>query len=330
MIRTAHSVGALVLLATAPATAQKTSVAETLFTEARKLTRAGDHAAACPKYAESQRLDPASGTLLNLADCYERIGRTASAWARYKELLPLAMNEAAQDRAAIARKKIAELEPRLAYVTITVTKPLPGMRVSLGAVELGRAVWGTAVPVDPGTHEITARADGYEPVTVAVTITEAGQHEPVAIEALQPITATAETPPPVDTTPEPTPQLYPQPTPAPRPQPEPDTSPPTVGYVVGSVGIAGLLVGGFFGIRALNLRSDSDTECPNERCTERGASLNDDAITAATISDIGMAIGLLGVGIGAYLILSSGSSGETSVGVGPSRSGASARLKLTF
>ena len=58
------------------------AAAEWLFREGRALMKKGDFAPACAKLAESQRLDPAVGTLMNLAECEERIGRTASAWQR--------------------------------------------------------------------------------------------------------------------------------------------------------------------------------------------------------------------------------------------------------
>src|SRR5690349_19313439 len=69
----------------AQAQAKDPAGAEKLFADARKLLDAGKFAEACQKLADSHLLDPAIGTLLNLAQCYVRIGKTATAWATYRE-----------------------------------------------------------------------------------------------------------------------------------------------------------------------------------------------------------------------------------------------------
>ena len=60
--------------------------ARALFDEGRNLSAAGKYNEACVKLEESQRLDPGTGTMFNLADCYEHVGRTATAWSLYLEV----------------------------------------------------------------------------------------------------------------------------------------------------------------------------------------------------------------------------------------------------
>src|SRR5690242_4971467 len=61
------------------------AAAEALFEEAKRLFEQGDHGAACPKFSESYRLDPATGALFALALCHERAGKIASAWVEFME-----------------------------------------------------------------------------------------------------------------------------------------------------------------------------------------------------------------------------------------------------
>src|SRR5690349_9072722 len=69
-----------IFAAAAPAIAdESTARAAALFKEGREAMVHGNAATACPKFAESQRLDPAAGTLRNLALCEEAIGELAKA-----------------------------------------------------------------------------------------------------------------------------------------------------------------------------------------------------------------------------------------------------------
>src|SRR3954452_18931589 len=113
--RRAVAVAALAIgVATAgTARAGDPATAQTLFDQARKLMAQERWAEACPKLEESQRLDPAGGTLLHLALCREKEGRIATAWAIYQDALAQAKRDGRKDRADVAQKHIGELAPRL-------------------------------------------------------------------------------------------------------------------------------------------------------------------------------------------------------------------------
>jgi hypothetical protein len=138
------------------------ALAEALFQQGKRLLEKGDVAAACPKLAESQRLDEATGTLLALAMCHESEGRLASAWAEYAEVVARAQTEGRTDRERAARQSVRALEPRLSTLTIVVpdAAAIDGLEVARDGVPLNAAGWSTAVPVDPGPHVVTARAPG--------------------------------------------------------------------------------------------------------------------------------------------------------------------------
>src|SRR5689334_22228130 len=61
----------------------KAAAAQVLFDEGMRLMSRGDAREACPKLAEAQRLDPGMATQFRLAECYEKTGRRASAWALF-------------------------------------------------------------------------------------------------------------------------------------------------------------------------------------------------------------------------------------------------------
>jgi Flp pilus assembly protein TadD len=153
------------LLVAGPALAQTRDPAgaQLLFDEAKRLLDAGKIADACPVFLKSFKLDPKPGAAFNLGACYEKNGQTASAWVRYLEAASLAEQAGQPDRAEYARAAAKALEPKLARLTLAVPKAPPGLEVRRDGVLIDATAWGTAVPVDPGKHELQARAPGKRP-----------------------------------------------------------------------------------------------------------------------------------------------------------------------
>ncbi len=151
------------------------AAAEQLFQEGRALMEENKFAAACEKFKESARLDVAPGTVLNLAQCYERVGRTASAWARYRELVALSTRRGQPERAAFAETKVKELEPKLVSVVYVVPRPEAGLVVEQDGTDLGRAAWGTRIPVDPGAHQLRVSAPGFRSWSASVFVERSDQ-----------------------------------------------------------------------------------------------------------------------------------------------------------
>ncbi|WP_437939271.1 hypothetical protein [Sorangium sp. So ce341] len=123
------------------ARAADTATAQALFDDAKKLMAAGKYAEACPKLEESQSLAPGLGTQLNLALCYENLGRTASAWSLYLEVAGGARAANQLDREKVARQQAAALEGKLSCLTITVSEPPEGIEVKRDGKPIGRVQW---------------------------------------------------------------------------------------------------------------------------------------------------------------------------------------------
>lgn len=140
--------------------ATSVSAAEVLFVDGVKLMKRGRCAEAAAKFHDSQRLDPASGTLLDLAYCQIQLGLLASAWLTYREALTLAEASQKPRHAQIAHEQAAKLEPELPRVVITTggsqTRELV---IALDGSPLPYPSWSLPVPVDPGQHQITTKLE---------------------------------------------------------------------------------------------------------------------------------------------------------------------------
>jgi hypothetical protein len=164
-----------------PAAAQD---ALALFGQGRALVEKGNHAAACPLFAEAHRLQPtAIGIVINLADCYNNIGKTASAWSAYREGEFLAKKAGENDRAQYSHDHAAAIEPRLSHLKI-VAEATPGLIVHRDDQEVGKGILGTSFPVDPGPHKIEATAPGYLVWSTSITVGPERDEPVVAIPAL--------------------------------------------------------------------------------------------------------------------------------------------------
>lgn len=306
----------LVWLALVPLVARADSAgAEALFERGKALMGEGRVAEACAKFEESYRLDPGGGVLMNVATCHEKLGRTATAWASYKEALVLAVKAGRADREQFARERIEALEKQLPRLVVDVPAAarVPGLEVRRAGVLLGAGSWGEALPVDPGPHHIEAQAPGHRARSYDV-VARAGESITLRVEPLdaQPAAPVASGPasaiPAASTTPE--------------PAASPLMAPPgrsqrrVAGYVVGGAGFLSLWVGGVFGVRAILKRQDSDSDCPGGACNARGWASYEQAQTAANVANVGLALGVIGVGVGTWLVLSSRN--ETTLTAGPS------------
>jgi serine/threonine-protein kinase len=304
-------VGLLFALALVPASARAQPTddvrarADALFREGQDLMTAGQIPSACARLEESQRLDPKLGRLLNVAYCHEKLGRVATAWSEYNQAAAVAVQTKQSERETFARKQASQLSQRLSFIRLDLASAPEVSQVTVDGASLTRDRWTVPFPVDPGDHVLTFSAAGHKVRTQTVAVSTAGTTR----VDVGPLDAEASTPSPA-----PSPAPSPEP---PAPQPELPTQPPqsdalapppsqgsrTPGWIVGGVGVAALGAGAAFGVRALTLKSDADPQCPNHQCTQAGLATIGDAKTAATLSTIGLAVGAVGVGVGAWLIL---------------------------
>jgi hypothetical protein len=268
----------LTAAAQAQGDANSRALAVQLFDEAESLFASGKTAEACPKYAESYRLDPQLGVLIYLAECYEKDSKLASAWGSFREAAEVAQKRGDQ-RGAHATERARALEPRLSYVVIQVPEAAraPGLEVLRDGAVVAPVLWGSRAAIDTGTHRIEARAPGHKAWQVELVIAKDGSTETVSVPALaaeagkdggsagSASTSSA----------------------------SPGTSQRIAAIAVGGLGLAAVGVGGFFGLSAQSSFSDSKDDCgETDYCTGRGKELRDSAQSKALVATIATGVGV--------------------------------------
>jgi hypothetical protein len=157
--------------------------ADTLFNAAKQLQDGGQLAEACPMFAESKRLAPGVGVTLHLGDCYERMGRTASAWAQYREAETMARAKHDDKRAGLAHDRAQALEPKVGRLTMSASSaPHAGWQVQLDGTPVPPEMWNTAIAVDPIDHTVTVTAPGKPTRTLNVHLAAGNLAATVSLE----------------------------------------------------------------------------------------------------------------------------------------------------
>lgn len=306
------------VLATSLGHAQSTSstaVAQGLFDEARTLMAAGKPAEACPKFEESQRLDPGSGTLLNLARCYEQIGRTASAWSAYLDAASAAHGAGNLEREKGARERAEGLAPKVSRLVIEVALEarVDGLRITRDGADVGAAQWGVALPTDEGTHEIVAAAPGFRDFRTTVAVEGQGKTVRLSVPKLEqaPLAASPPPGPAADSSPVAGDR-------ASEPAPSGLGAQRIAALVAGGVGVAGVVVGTIFGLQTISKKKQASETCTGGTCTSQaGVDAGNDAHAAGNVSTVAMIVGAAGLAGGAVLWFTAPSSpSSTKVGLG--------------
>jgi hypothetical protein len=278
------------------------ATAQALFDEGKRLMGESRFAEACPKLAESQRLDPAGGTLLALGLCHEGEGKTASAWAEFTEALSQSRIDKRADRESAASSHIRSLEPRLTRVRVVVTKESTGLEVRRNEALIGPAQWSTPLPIDPGDYVFEAHAPGKRSWRATIPIRGEGATVDVTIPPLEdaPVvvarkpSASESGPSSADHTHEP-----------PRHGGSQDSG-SSPGLLLSGIAFGGGIIatgiGVGFGMSANSQWSDARAKCPGGVCPDEASKkLGSDAGHAADIATAMFVVG--GVALAAAVIL---------------------------
>jgi len=164
--------------------------AEELFRQGRDLLAAGKVVEACSAFEESQKLEPAVTTLLNLAGCREKQGQIATAWGLFLDAVRQtrsATDATSRQLHDVAQARAKKLEPRVSKLTVSVPQQsqIDGLEVARGGDRINAGMWNRALPVDGGTYTITAHAPGSNAWSTQVTVGAEGDTKTVEIPDLR-------------------------------------------------------------------------------------------------------------------------------------------------
>jgi hypothetical protein len=303
-------IGALVLVAVlgitgrAAAQAADHAVAEALFEKGRAAMDAEDFATACAAFEESNRLQPAPGTMANLANCEDRRGHLASAQEWY--LTAASQLPQGDERRTIAEQRAAEIKVRMPMLTIRLAPGTPASaRVLRDATELRSVSLGLPLPIDPGDHQIVVTMPGSPEGRYAVHLEEKEVREIVVGPGTNPPKSAS----PAAAAPAAGPAKPPPPAPTAA---DAGTESPSnhqfLGYVLigaGGLGVGTALVLGAVALGKKSTVSDhcdtSTRTCDNQAAAD-AASAGETLTTASTVSFI---VGAAAAGAGLYFVLSS-------------------------
>jgi hypothetical protein len=309
--KTSHLAIALAAaLLSSSARADEVVTAQALFDQAKKAMAAHDYAEACPKFKASLKLEEAIGTLLNLAVCYEKQGKLASAWSRFLEVEAEARARGQADRARMGRERAAALAPKVSNLVLDVPSAarVDGLEIRRDGIAVEQAEWGAAIPADAGPHSIEASASGRKPWSQTVTVEDGATTARVTVPELAPlgadVAAAAVVPDASGTmTASRGPVFVRESTDG---EPAPGHGLRVAAVVVGSAGVAGIGVGAVFGLLSLSKHNDATKACPppGTTCpTSEGAGLWNDAYSLGNVSTVAFVAGGVALATGVVLWL---------------------------
>jgi len=282
------SIALFVLGTPRAARADDAAGADALFSQAKALSSSGDFEAACPKFEASENLAPSLGTLLNLADCYEHVGKPASAKKRWDEAIEVAKAKS-DDRAGFATDRANAIAPRVPKLTLSITTGAEALSVAIDGKKVPDGRWGLPIEIDPGPHQITVSRGDTVLETQSLEIAE-GASSDLALD----LGAIAKAHPATKKK---------------RPTEPPNPAQSIAGWITLSVGLGGMTAFGVLEGVALSQRSEADGEggCVTKGdaaiCSPQGYAL---VQRAGDFAEVGQWLGVGGVlafGVGLTLVL---------------------------
>lgn len=288
-----HAVTILAILLTAgTASADK---ADKLFQKAKKLHAEKKYAEACPTYEEVDKTDPAIGSKLNVAKCYEDWGKLATAYTWYVQADKMA-TDAKDDRAPKIKAVIEELDTNVPRITLKIpdgADPDVLDTLTLDGQPIPEDWLNEQQRIDPGPHVIEFTVEGQKKKKMAPV--ERGGESELSLDIPKGVGKKPRPPKKKDG------EVLPPPPPPPA---DPGKTRRWLGIGIGG---AGVIAVGVASVLTLTARSSYKSALADHcmgmtsACDAEGYKLTHDARTRANVATVVTLIGVAAIGGGAFL-----------------------------
>jgi hypothetical protein len=267
------------------------ATARSLAGEGFQALQSKDYAAAADRFGRADALVHAPTLTLDWARALVGLNQFVEAQERYELIIregvdpkaPKSWQRALED----AKAELAELKPRLAWLTVTVTGPSEA-EVTIDGFAVPKAAVGVRRAVNPGARNVQAVAQGFLAQRQTLNLAE-GEETAVAFalevdpDQQAPTAVVAKTSTGLE-------------------RPPAKSRAPI--YVALGVAGAGFVVGGVTGALALSKRSTLEKQCPDPaHCPDQDAGTINAYHTLGSISGAGFIVGVLGATTGVTLWL---------------------------
>lgn len=260
-------------------TADQATEAKAHFAKGKTLFAAKNFADALSEFRASYAIVKSPNSHFLIANCLRDLGRLSEAYVEYDRVVVEA-KAAGEDYAGAVDAAAAErdaLAPKLVMVNVTTPADAADAMLVVGGMEVTSDMKGKPIPAMPGNIEVTLSPAGKAPVTQSVT-GAAGETKSVTLEF-------AAEAPPEDTT-----------------GGGKKLTPMRIGAIAAAgVGVVGMVIFAVQG-SASNTTFDSLKEkCGSSPCPQDLAADVDKGKTQQLTANIGLGLGIVGLGVGATL-----------------------------
>lgn len=289
-------------VALAQATPEQLHAAERTFDAANELYDAKRYDEAVSAFRASHDIVASPNSSLMMARSLLKLDRLGKAYAAYQTAVKEADAAAAGDAKykptqQAAHTELAALRKRVALLTVELRGAPPGTELQVAGHSVPVAERDKPQVVKAGSVQVVAKTPSGKQVTRSVTV-QAGGTSSVDLD----LSAPPPQPPEKRT-----PQLQP------RAPVREGTDLRPYAYVAAGVGAVGLIGFGVFGALDNSKFNDLKSNCPNGHCSPSRSGEISTGQTYQTLANVGLIVGVVGVGAGVtlYLLSSHGSSEET-------------------